>query len=283
MCNERGGTVDDLITFRTDAIDWLLVVNASRVEADRAWIEGRLGEQTEMVDHSGEVALLAVQGPQSEAALQPSVTSDLSAVKKNGWIETRCCDAAVGISRTGYTGEDGFEVFLEQGDAERVWNQLVAVQGVTPCGLGARDVLRLEAGLSLYGHELSEEISPLEAGLEWTVKLAKDSFVGRETLSRQQREGLRRGLAGIGMLDRSVPRDGYPVATDGVVVGRISSGTFSTTLDRGIALAFLPPELGQPGTAVSVLIRERAHAAEVVRIPFIGSPWSPAEGTVRET
>lgn len=272
MCTAAGGTVDDLIAFRVTPSDWLLVVNASRLDVDIRWMHDHLLLGTTLADASDDTSLMAVQGPASEATLQPLVAADLSLLRRNQWIEADCAGIQCRISRTGYTGGDGFEVFLRPDDASQLWDTLIKRQGAVPCGLGARDVLRLEAALCLYGHELSEDISPLEAGIAWTVKFGKGSFIGKEALLQTKLQGVSRCLVGLEMSDRSVAREGYTVEVDGDEIGRISSGTHSATLGKSIALAFVPASMARPGTGVSVRIRESSRPAQVVNTPFYRPP-----------
>lgn len=269
MCQEKGGTVDDLIAMRVTHENWFFVVNASRTSHDFAWISSHLQAATEVVDVSDQNALIAVQGPESGARIQELTDVDLKTLRRNEWASGVFCGFPVRMSRTGYTGEDGLELFLRPADSQAVWKALGERAGVVPCGLGARDVLRLEAGLCLYGHELREDITPLEAGLGWTVKLTKESFLGKEALRQQTEEGPQRQLIGLEMKERAIPREGCEVVREGVVVGVVSSGTYSLTQGKGIALAFVRPDLCAPGTQLEIVIRNSPKPANVVRLPFV--------------
>jgi len=275
MCNENGGTVDDLIAFRISDDRWCLVVNASRVAVDVEWMSDHLVGETELLIRGSDAALLALQGPASESILSPCVDTPLAALGKNGCSTAFCCGCPALISRTGYTGEDGFEVFVRASDAGRVWDSLTLSPQVAPCGLGARDVLRLEAGLCLYGHELTEDISPLEAGLDWTVKFSNGEFIGRDALMKVQQSGASRRLTGIRMTDRAIAREGYAVLFNGRPIGSVTSGTYSVTLGSGIALALLEPEFASPGRHVHVSIRNDLKEAVTVAAPFVGCVARP--------
>jgi aminomethyltransferase len=271
MCNEQGGTVDDLIVCQLSDEHFFIVVNASRREADFEWMQTHLqGDAT--VENFGDArGILALQGPQAEAILQPLCEADLSQVSRHEAIETNVAGAACRLTRTGYTGEDGFEIFPAVEDAPHVWDAILSsnVATVLPCGLGARDVCRLEAGLRLYGHELSEDITPLEAALSWTVKFDKDDFIGKAALEQQKAQGLTRRIVGITMQDRAIAREKYPVLRDGQEIGVVTSGTISPRLNRGIALAFVPPHLAAEGTQLSVRVRNEEHPAVVTKLPFV--------------
>jgi aminomethyltransferase len=271
MCNDNGGTMDDLIAFRVTEDTWRLVVNASRVEVDVEWIAGHLTGDARLVNLSDDLALLALQGPGSEAALSPHVEGDIRGMKHNDCLRVNVCGCASLLSRTGYTGEDGFEISFAAGDVTTVWDALAASAGVALCGLGARDVLRLEAGLCLYGHELSETITPLEAGLAWTVKWEKEDFIGRAVLWRAKETGIRRQLTGIRMLERGIPRAGCDVEVDGTLIGRVTSGTYSVTVGAGIALALVDIKWASPGHEVMINIRGEHKRGVTVKTPFVVS------------
>jgi aminomethyltransferase len=268
---EDGTLIDDLLVYRLPD-HFMLVVNASNRERDWEWISryaDRFG--VELRDRSDEVALLALQGPASEAILARLTDAPLPEI---GYYRFRA-GAVDGrpalISRTGYTGEDGFELYLDAADAASVWRRLLEVgreDGLIPVGLGARDSLRLEMGYALYGNDLDDRRTPLEAGLGWVVKLDKGEFVGREALQRQKEEGVRERLAGFRLTARGFPRHGYTVRVDGRDAGTITSGTLSPSLGEGIGMAYLPTGSARPGTRVEVVIRDQAVPAEVVRPPF---------------
>lgn len=266
MCNEQGGVIDDLIVYKLGDQHWFIVVNASRIEVDVAWMREHLSSDTELTLVSGR-GLLAVQGPHALSTLQPLVDRELAQVAHNEIAEMAVLEVPCRLARTGYTGEDGFELVVPDDHLERVWNALLQ-SGARPCGLGARDVCRLEAGLRLYGNDLTEEVSPLEAGLKWTVKFEKPDFIGKAALRRQLEEGAPRKTVALKMLDRAIPRHGYPVAAEGNEVGEVTSGIFSPTLKVGIALARIWSEV--PNTALfEVIVRGEPHPAEAVKLPFV--------------
>lgn len=273
MCYPDGGTVDDLLIYRLDEEDYLVVVNAANIEKDLAWMERHFEGEGRIENLSDQMALLALQGPRSESVLQRLTEEDLSGIapfhcKQN----VRVAGADVMVSRTGYTGEEGFELFLSSEEAPMLWEKILQAgeeEGVIPCGLGARDTLRLEARLPLYGQELSPEITPLEAGLSRWVKLDKGvDFIGKEALAEQKEKGAARKIAGIEMIDRGIPRHGYPVFAGGERVGEVTSGSFSPTLKKNIGLALLPASLATPGQILQVEIRGKRLEASVVKTPF---------------
>ena len=277
ICSESGGILDDLLVYRLPGT-FMLVVNAANRGKVLTWIQAHAkGLEVEVEDRSDAIALLAIQGPRAQEILSDHTDLDLDAI---GYYRAR--EGAVKgvhglVSRTGYTGEDGFELYLSAADAPGVWRALLegGGDGLRPAGLGARDTLRLEAGLPLYGNDLDEEHTPFEAGLGWIVKLEKGEFVGREALARQKESGVNRKLSALRMVGRGFPRPGYPVIADGERVGEVTSGTVSPSLGVGIALSYLPLEHGKPGSRVEVRVRSRDVPAEVQRPPFY------TEGSVR--
>lgn len=277
MCYESGTVVDDVLVYRLGEDHYWMVVNAANIDKDFAWVQEKLADRISpelaVRNISSEVAQLALQGPLAEQVLQPLTEVDLKDV---GYYQA-VFGVRVGsvqslvLSRTGYTGEDGFEIYCRPEDAETLWNLLLGVRepaAVVPCGLGARDTLRFEACLPLYGHEIDDTTSPLEAGLGFFVKLKKGEFIGREVLTAQKQAGLGRKLVGIEVLDRGIPRQGYEIAHQGQVVGRVTSGTQSPTLGKALALGYVPVALAEPGTELEVIIRGRALKAVVVPKPF---------------
>lgn len=267
-----GGTVDDLIVYRRED-DFFLVVNASNIDKDWAWLKEHEGRFPGVVltDVSEATALIALQGPQAAGILArlagPAVTSMPSFSYGTATVD----GIAISFGRTGYTGEDGFEIFVPPDCAERLWLRILdagADAGIEPCGLGARDTLRLEAGLPLYGHELDEETSPIESGLAWSVKLDKGDFAGREALLRQKVEGVRKQCVCLKVDGRALPRQGYGVFAGDVRIGQVSSGSQGIFVGYPIAMAFVEPEFAKLGTAVAVEIRGTKVPAQVVRRPF---------------
>ena len=265
LCREDGGIVDDLVVYRSESA-WLVVVNAANREKDLAWLRDHAASGVEVVDRSDELGLIAVQGPASEERL-PAEGVDLPAVRYFGMAAGSLAGAPSLISRTGYTGEDGFELFVPADRVGAIWDALLEV-GVRPCGLAARDVCRLEAGLRLYGSDMDEGTNPYEAGLGWTVKLAKGDFVGRESLRRIREEGPRRELIGLGCAERVIPRHGAAVSAGGREIGVVTSGTYSFWLQRGIAMASVEAGTVVVGGEVEVATRSGGGVAEVVSLPF---------------
>ncbi len=273
MCREDGGIIDDLLVYRfADRIR--LVVNAANIGKDFAWIESRLGkygkQDVELSDESESIGLLALQGPKSEALLQPLTDLDVSAIGYYHFAEGRVADVPCVISRTGYTGEDGFELYCEAPAASRIWTELLesGPGQVQPAGLGARDTLRLEMGYPLYGSDIDDETTPLEARLGWTVKLDKGDFTGRAALAAQKEKGVERRLCGFALTERGFPRPGYEIRVQGAAVAEVRSGGVGPSVGQGIGTAYLPVSAADPGTAIEVVIRGRAVPAEVVRMPF---------------
>jgi aminomethyltransferase len=284
--NVNGGAHDDVIFYRLDADRWLLVVNAGN--ADKMWphvsAEAAKADGVEIEDLRGKRALIAVQGPKSVEILAPYIDGDIAAMKYYTCIETtvRGSSDTVIVARTGYTGEDGFEIFLAADDATPLWDLLLAEnadKGLAPCGLGARDVLRLEAGMPLYGNELTEEITPVQAGLNWAIKFEKPSFRGRDALIAQRDAATAPRIVGLTMDGRLPARSGYPVFANGAQVGEIRSGSWAPTVGKSIATALIDPSAAEPGTAIEVEIRGTRHPATVVALPFYKRPKAASTGS----
>ena len=268
LCLPEGGIVDDLVVYRRPD-RWWVVVNAGNREKDMAWLRQHQTTGIEIVDRSSDVSLLALQGPKA-ADILPVEGIDLAALPYFGVGGGQVAGVASVISRTGYTGEDGFELFVPTGQVASVWDALVEA-GAVPCGLAARDVCRLEAGLRLYGSDMDQGTNPYEAGLGWTVKLDKGDFVGRPALHRIKAEGPRRQLVGLGCSDRTIPRHGSRVSRDGAVIGTVTSGTYSFWLRRGIAMAMIEAGSASVGMTLAVEARTGTGRAEVVTMPFYRS------------
>ncbi len=270
----NGGTVDDLIIYRLGPERYMVVVNAGTMEKDWAWFTQHAAERADLAleNISDQTALLALQGPLAQGILQPLTDVPLGEITYYWSREGPVAGIACRISRTGYTGEDGFELYCGASDAPALWRALMQAgqaHGLLPAGLGARDTLRLEAGYCLYGHELTEEITPLEAGLGWTVKLDKGTdFSGREALLAEKQSGLRRKLVGIEPRDRGIPREGYAILANGERIGTVTSGTMSPTLGRAVGLGYVPPAYAAPGTEIAVEIRGKPVPAVVVAQPL---------------
>jgi aminomethyltransferase len=265
VCYESGGTVDDVLVYRAQD-DFLVVVNASNREKDvQHFRENTSDLDVEVVDESDEWALLALQGPEAVRHLQPFTETDLSSIKYYRYEVGEVEGAYAVISRTGYTGEDGFELFVRSDDAPALWRRLIEA-GAAPVGLGARDTLRLEAGMCLYGNELDAETTPLEAGIGFAVHLDKESeFIGQQALRREQEEGLRKRLVGFKVEGRGIARHDYPVTVDGETVGSVTSGTLSPTLNEAIGLALVAPGVEDE---FEVVIRSRTVPVRAVSLPF---------------
>lgn len=267
ILNDRGTIEDDCLVYRFED-RLMLVVNASNKDKDLAHIRRSVGQlQCTVTDVSDDTALLALQGPNAERVLQPHVSVDLSKIAYYHFAVGQVEGAPAVISRTGYTGEDGFELYFSPKHAERVWSTLTP-DGVTPAGLGCRDTLRLEMGMALYGNDIDDTTTPLEAGLGWVVKLGKGAFVGREALVAQKERGVPRRLVGFTTAERSFPRHGYPVFVNGQASGTVCSGTMSPSLGIPIGTCYVPTASAKPGTPIEIEIRGQRVAAEVVRTPF---------------
>jgi aminomethyltransferase len=272
-CLPTGGVLDDLIVYKISATDFLTVVNAATLEKDRAWFVQHAGEVCDVVDVSDQTGLIAFQGPAAERALQPLTALPLAGLARFGFVPAcLIAGARVSIARTGYTGEDGFEIFCAAGDAPALWEELVQAAGKVggkPVGLGARDTLRLEARLPLYGQDLDDTTTPLEAGLGWAVKLDGADFIGRDALRAQKAAGVKRKLAGFVMAGRGIARHDYPIESpEGRPLGTTTSGGPAPTLGKNIGLGYLPAELDVAGTRIVVDCRGKRVDAEIVKGPF---------------
>lgn len=279
LCRPDGGVIDDLFIYRQPQ-RWFIVVNAANRERDVAWMQERRAEHPEwqvtVDDISAETGMLALQGPQAEAILAPLTTADLATLPYFDCVEAAVLDVPTLIGRTGYTGEDGFELYFPIAESAKLWNGLLAAGkplGLQPIGLGARDTLRLEAKMALYGHELTEEINPLEVGLSWAVNFDKGDFIGRDALLRVRDDKPRRRLVGFQMLERGgTPRADYEVQVAGVPVGHVTSGTHAPTLGHSIGLALVQREVAGVGKPLDIVIRGKPVRAEQVKTPFYKRP-----------
>jgi aminomethyltransferase len=277
LTTPEGTFVDDLLVYRLADEHFMLVVNASNIKKDFAWIsEGIQGiGDAFAVNTSSRYALIAVQGPRALEIAQELTEVDLSSIGYYRFATGEVASVRATISRTGYTGEDGFEIFVAPQSAERVWGALLSVGepvGLRPAGLGARDTLRLEAAMRLSGQDIDETTSVLEAGLGWIVGWEKPAFVGREALVRQREVGVTRKLVGFEMVERGIARHGYPVFVGEVELGVVTSGTRTPFLEKSIGLAYLPLEFSAPGTECAIEIRGRRVRAQVVKLPFYTRP-----------
>ncbi len=280
LLNEQAGILDDLIIYDQGIVSgdrqFTLIVNAATRESDRAWIAAHLAspgtQPTQLLDLTTTQVLLAVQGPHAIATLQPFVAEPLNTVPRFGHIQGTVLGQPAFLARTGYTGEDGFEIMVEATVGVALWQDLLAA-GVTPCGLGARDTLRLEAAMALYGQDIDTTTTPLEAGLGWLVHWDKAvDFMGRSRLQEQRQQGVTRRLVGLVMQGRNIARHDYPVHHGEQPIGTITSGSWSPTLAKAIALAYVPTELATIGQELSVIIRGKACPATIVKRPFYRSP-----------
>jgi aminomethyltransferase len=269
----QGTFVDDVLTYKLADEHFMLVVNASNIMKDFNWITAQIAGVGDAVavNTSSRYALLAIQGPAARAILQTLTGIDLAAIKYYWFTTGEVAGVRVTVSRTGYTGEDGYEVFVPPASAERVWDAMLAAgkgAGIVPAGLGARDTLRLEAAMRLYGNDIDETTTVLEADLGWTVGWKKGPFIGSDVLHRQKQEGVARRLVGFEVLDRAIARHGYDVLLDGARSGVVTSGTQTPYLKKAIGMAYLPADRAAPGTAFEVDVRGRRVRAQIVPLPF---------------
>jgi glycine cleavage system T protein (aminomethyltransferase) len=275
LCAEDGGIVDDLTLYRLADDHYLMTVNAANIEKDWAWVTGHLGQMTvDARDTSAETGLIAVQGPKAEGLVGRLADLDVAALGYYRVARGRVAGVPALVSRTGYTGEDGFELYLPAARTEGVWEALLSEgqrEGVAPVGLGARDTLRLEMRYALYGHDIDPTTNPLEAGLGWVVKPAKGEFIGTAAIERVRGAGPRRRLVGFEMVDRAVARQGYRILREGVAVGAVTSGSYGPSVDRYIGLGYVPTALAAVGSELAVEVRGRGQAARVVTTPFYPS------------
>jgi aminomethyltransferase len=270
LCRETGGIVDDVVVYRRSADDLLVCVNAANRAKDFEWLSGHAGG-ADVRNESDDWAQLALQGPLAAQLLQRLAKVSLSQLRTYRFARGEVAGVACLVARTGYTGEDGFELFCPSAQGPRLWDALMeagAPERIEPCGLGARDSLRLEMAYRLYGSDMDDGTTPLEAGLAWVVKLDKGDFVGRDALVRQREQGVARKLVGFTLTDPGIPRHGYAVVQDGRKVGDVTSGTKSPSLGIPIGLAYVPTALAAEGSTFAVEIRGRAAAARVVKTPF---------------
>ena len=275
LTTERGTVVDDLLVYRFGPERLLLVVNASTTDKDWDWITShKRDERVELTNRSADFCQIALQGPAAVSILRALTETPLEEIKYYHFREGSVDGVRAVISRTGYTGEDGFEVYAAPEHAERLWQKMLDAgrydtpEGVLPCGLAARNTLRLEAGMALYGHEITEETTLLEANLGWITKLNKGDFTGRDALARQKEAGVARRLVGFEVTDRGIARDGQDVYADGEKVGHVTSGSPAPFLKKNIGMAYVPAELAAAGRQLQIDVRGRMVGAEVVPVPF---------------
>lgn len=272
--NGKGGIVDDLLVYRISEHEYMLVVNASNIDKDWNWIsQYNTDGAVEMINISDEMSLFAVQGPLAAKAMQSLTEENLDAIGYYTFVKTNFAGCAnVIVSATGYTGAGGFEIYVSNHQAEAVWTAIMeagAPYGIKPIGLGARDTLRLEMGYNLYGNDITDETSPIEAGLGWVTKFTHD-FTDADILKQQKEQGVPRKLAGFTMIDRGIPRGHYEITdADGNTIGEVTSGTQSPTLGKGIGLGYVPTALSKPGSILYIKVRDKLLQAEVVKLPFV--------------
>jgi aminomethyltransferase len=267
---DDGTIVDDIFIYRLPE-RWLVIVNAGNRAKDLAWMSAHVRDQdVSLIDVSDDLYMLALQGPKAEAILQPHTPADLTKLAARTAVETTILNAPAVVGRTGYTGEDGFEMYVPEAMAVTIWQRLLesgAAFGLLPCGLAARDSLRFEAAMPLYGHEIDATITPLDARLGWTVAWEKQ-FIGRNALLKVKLEQPARLLVGFEMVDKAVPREHYPIAVDGASVGHVTTGMKSPTLDRFIGLGYVPRGLSALGTEIDIIVRGQPKRARIVKRPF---------------
>lgn len=273
MTNEKGGIIDDLIIYKMSEDEWMLVVNASNIAKDWDWINKQNTFDVTLTNASDDYSLLAIQGPKAIEAMQALSDENLAGIPFYHFKAGNFAGVDnVIISATGYTGSGGFEIYFENKDAKVIWEKVLEAGkafGIEPCGLAARDTLRLEKGYCLYGNDINETISPLEAGLGWITKLDK-VFIARDILAKQKEEGVTRKLIGFKMVDRGIPRHDYKIADEsGNEIGIVTSGTQSPMLKQGIGLGYVTPEFSKVGTSIYIQIRDKNVLAEIVKTPFV--------------
>ncbi|HEX4887486.1 MAG TPA: glycine cleavage system aminomethyltransferase GcvT, partial [Luteibaculaceae bacterium] len=273
--NDQGGIVDDLLVYKLGEEAYYLVVNASNIEKDWNWIAKHNDKGVKMTNLSDAVSLLAVQGPKALATLQKLTAVNLSEIPYYGFVKGNLGGVEeVIISATGYTGAGGFELYVDNQNIRKVWDAVFeagAEFGIKPIGLAARDTLRLEMGFALYGNDITDETSPIEAGLGWITKFTKD-FTNADSLKKEKEQGPKRKLVGFEMIDRGIPRHDYPIVNEsGLIIGKVTSGTMSPSLKKSIGLGYVPSELSQPGSEIFIEIRGQKIKAQVVKYPFLNA------------
>jgi aminomethyltransferase len=268
---DHGGFVDDILVHKVNDHHIFICVNASNQDKDYEHIRSLNRFDAVVEFTSDKYAQLAIQGPRALETLRKLTAARLAEIRYYWFVDGEVGGVAARIARTGYTGEDGFEIYIDPSDAPRIWNEILEAGrefGIKPCGLGARNTLRLESAMALYGHEIHASITPLEAGLDWIVKLDKGDFVGRAALEKQKQEGIRRKLTGFEMRGRGIGRDGYEVYVDGAPAGWVTSGSPGPTVCKNIGLCYLPVEQAVPGRAIQVIVRDQPVDAETAPAPF---------------
>lgn len=275
ICSEDGGLLDDLIVYDFGE-SYMAIVNASNRKKDYEWFKQHLQPGVELHDRSDDMSLFAVQGRNAEAIVQKLTDTDLSQVDFYWFTQGELAGVRTFMARTGYTGEDGFEIGVENSKAVRIWQTILAEGaefGIEPVGLGARDTLRIEMKYCLYGNDIDETTNPIEAGLDWITKTEKGPFIGRQAISRIKEKGPRRKLVGFEVLQRGIPRHGYKLERQGAEVGQVTSGTFSPSLGKGIGMAYVETPFYEVGSELEMLVRGKGIAVRVVKTPFYQRPY----------
>ncbi len=278
MLNEKGGIIDDLLVYNLGR-KYLVVVNASNQEKDFNWISEHKKGNVEVQNVGEKYFQIAVQGPLSEEIIKGAVKDDLSELEFYHAKEEKIEGEEILLSRTGYTGEDGFEIYGKSTEAEKIWDRVIKEgkeYNLSPCGLGARDLLRLEMGYCLYGNDITAETTPLEANLSWVVSLGKENFIGKDILLRQKKEGIKRKLVGILVPGKRIPRHGYKILVEGKEAGTITSGTYSPNIESSIAMGYINKPYDKEGTKVQIEIRNMVTEGEITGTPF----WK--QGTIKK-
>lgn len=273
ICNERGGILDDILVYKWHEEHFMLVVNCANKEKDLLWLQEQAVtyQPLEIRDSTDSTSLIALQGPLSMRMLENAFNSKFDYLKRFYFDDFVWDGIPIVISRTGYTGEDGFEIFTDAKHVVKLWNLLLdknRQDGLRPAGLGARDTLRLEACLLLYGNDMDETTTPLETTIDWTVKFDKGNFTGKEAMLRQKAKGVDRKLAGFEMIDRGIPRNGYPVSKGNETIGKVTSGSFSPTTNKNIGLCLIKSHYARVGEVLQIQIRENNYRARIVKTPF---------------
>ncbi len=271
LCYPNGGVVDDVTLYKFSDTRYMFCVNASNAEKDFLWMQENIGKIAEVKNVSYDFGQLAIQGPLSQDILQKTCNLDLSLIRYYYFQEGTVAGVNAIVSKTGYTGEHGFEVYIKGNDTVKVWRTFMETGknfGIKPIGLGARDTLRLEMGFPLYGNELNENTTPLEAGLNKFVKLDKRDFIGKDVLEKQARQGVQKRLVGLEMIEPGIPRSHYKILAQGKAIGEITSGTMSPSLGKAVGMGYVAPEFSTLGTELKIEIRNKTAAARVVKTPF---------------
>lgn len=272
MCYEEGGIVDDLLIYMLAENSYMIVVNAANIDKDWEWMKKHCPSDVNFENRSDSLSLLAIQGPKSLATLQKLTSVDLSVIPYYHFVQGKLSGIEMTISRTGYTGELGFEIYFDVKHSEAVWNAIFEAGkefAIAPINLGARDTLRLEMGYCLYGNDIDQTTNPIEGGLGWITKLAKGEFIAKSVINKVKTEGPKRKLVGMLLQEKAVPRHGYPVLVNGVNAGVVTSGTFSPSLGKGIAMGYVNAPYFETGNKVQIDVRGKSFDAEIVPLPFL--------------